>query len=81
MKQQTLLKEKKEEINERLVHFTLYNTLNQNIHSQSYNLNDDKFIQVLEQINTSMAYLSEHVSNNHLYRTVEHHKNVITARI
>lgn len=62
MLHQNVLKEKKDEITDKLKYFTLLNSVQDNIISYSSNVNGKDFINMLDQIDESIQYMNINVS-------------------
>lgn len=67
MLHQNVLKEKKEAITDKLKYFTLLNTIQDNMMSYSSNVNGKDFIDMLDQIDESIEYITTNVCITYTY--------------
>lgn len=61
MRHQKELKDKKQDIQEKLCYFTLYQSLHDNINLHPININSTEFCHILDEIDKASIYLSNHV--------------------
>lgn len=62
MLHQNVLKDKKEAIAEKLKYFTLLNTIQDNLISYSSNVNGNDFVNMLDQLDESIEYMTANVT-------------------
>ncbi|XP_023014719.2 conserved oligomeric Golgi complex subunit 3 [Leptinotarsa decemlineata] len=62
MANQRVLKEKKQELNKRLKHFTYFSKCQESVERMGNRLNGEDCIQILDKIDESVAYLNDHLN-------------------
>lgn len=62
MTNQRILKEKKQQLNERLKYFVQFNKTQENVERYTNRINSDEYLQLLNDIDNAITYLDEHVS-------------------